>query len=145
MGFLSILSSRCHELYYIFLSTRSHAQTMMNGSPETGVMEISSRCNEKTYLSFFSKFSSWSWESCWLIHIYTHIYMHIYTKIYIYINLWSSHNLGSSSPLENIHIIGLQTTEKNLPRIIPKDRCPIKAFWDQSYDEEFVTFTWMSW
>lgn len=64
---------------------------------------------------------------------------------YIYFfNLWSSHNLGSSSPLENIHIIGLQTTEKNLPRITPKERCPIKAFRAQSHDEEFVTSTWTS-
>ena len=59
--------------------------------------------------------------------------------------LWSSHNLGSSSPLENIHIIGIQTSEKNLPRIFPKDRCPIKAFWDQSHDEELVTSTWTGW
>ena len=56
----SVLSSRCHELYHIFLSTRSHAQKMMNKSPYTGVMEISSRCNEKTYLSLFFKFSSCS-------------------------------------------------------------------------------------
>ena len=79
----SVLSSRCHELYHIFLSTWSHAQKMMNKSPDTGVMEISSRCNEKTYLSFFFKFSSCSWESCWLIQRLSAVIYIFYIYIYI--------------------------------------------------------------